>query len=138
MPEPSGHTLLTDALAVIRRALEGHREEAPWREIVARTSGRRGPRTFAVAVTEGDPARVIDSYVVRVHEGRFEVVEQGRGAPVIDWNVAVEHLRRIVADPDRYIAGPEQLDLGWLVSRLGPPARKSPGEWQVRRARRPS
>ena len=138
MPEPSGHTLLTDALAVIRRALEAHREEAPWREIVARTSGRRGPRTFAVAVTEGDPARVIDSYVVRVHEGRFEVVEQGRGAPVIDWNVAVEHLRRIVADPDRYIAGPEQLDLGWLVSRLGPPARKSLGEWQVRRARRPS
>jgi len=138
MPEPSGHTLLTDALAVIRRALEAHREEAPWREIVARTSGRRGPRTFAVAVTEGDPARVIDFYVVRVHEGRFEVVEQGRGAPVIDWNVAVEHLRRIVADPDRYIAGPEQLDLGWLVSRLGPPARKSPGEWQVRRARRPS
>jgi len=138
MPEPSGHTLLTDALAVIRRALEAHREEAPWREIVARTSGRRGPRTFAVAVTEGDPARVIDSYVVRVHEGRFEVVEQGRGAPVIDWNVAVEHLRRIVADPDRYIAGPEQLDLGWLVSRLGPPARKSPGGWQVRRSRRPS
>jgi hypothetical protein len=138
MPEPSGHTLLTDALAVIRRALEAHREEAPWREIVARTSGRRGPRTFAVAVSEGDPARVIDSYVVRVHEGRFEVVEQGRGAPVIDWNVAVEHLRRIVADPDRYIAGPEQLDLGWLVSRLCPPVRKSAGGWQVRRTRRPS
>jgi len=140
MPEHSGHTLLTEALAVIRRALEAHREEAPWREIVARTSGRRGPRTFAVALTEGEPARVVDSYVVRVHEGRFEVVEHGRGGPAIDWNVAVGHLRSIIADPDRYIAGPDQLDLGWLVSRLSAPARKrpGPGDWQVRRTRRPS
>lgn len=140
MPEHSGHTLLSEALAVMRRAIEAHRDEAPWRDIVSRTSGRRGRRSFGVAITEGEPARVVDSYAIRVHEGRFEVVEHGAMPPAVEWRGAAEHLRRIVAQPDRYIDDPEQLGLGWLVSQLAPAAgrRPGPGDWQVRRSRRPT
>jgi hypothetical protein len=126
---PSGHTLLTEALGVIGRAIDRHRDSSPWREIVARTSGRRGPTTFAVAIHEGDPARVVDHYVIRAHEGRFEVVEHGRREPAPDWHVSVERLRRIVAQPDLYVDEPEKLELAWLEERLGireTPARRQP------------
>jgi hypothetical protein len=136
MAEPSGHTLLTDALRVIRRALEAHADASPWREIVARTSGRRR-RTFSVAIYEGDPEHVVDRYVVHAHEGRFEVVEHGRGRPA-DWRVSVDQLRQIAAKPDRYVDAPEKLDLGWLETRLGIGRAKRPAAgWRIGRVRRP-
>jgi hypothetical protein len=137
MAEPSGHTLLTRALAVMRQAIEAHRDTSPWREIVAATSGPKSP-TFAVALCEGDPERIVDRYVIRAHEGRFEVLEHGTTDPEVDWRVTVDHLRDVVADPDRYVAAPERLGLGWLVERLGigRPPQPAP-TWRIGRVRRP-
>jgi hypothetical protein len=60
MAEPSGHTLFTEALGVMNRAIDAHRDTAPWREIVAKTSGSLAPGLFSVAVVEGDPERMSD------------------------------------------------------------------------------
>jgi hypothetical protein len=138
MAEPSGHTLFTQALGVINRAIEAHEDASPWREIVARTSAAEPARTFGVAICEGDPRRVVDRYSIRAHEGRFEVVEHGRLEPAIDWEVSVDHLERIVAHPDRFIDAPEQLGLGWLEDRLAirRGAKRRSG-WRIGRARRP-
>lgn len=138
MAEPSGHTILTDALRVIGRAIKAHENASPWREVVTRTTSGRRRNTFAVAIYEGDPEHVVDHYVIRVHEGRFEVVERGRSEPAADWRVSVEHLRHIVAEPDGYIDAPEKLDLGWLQTRLGIGDVKRPSPtWRIGRARRP-
>ncbi|HXK22773.1 MAG TPA: hypothetical protein VMS55_08885 [Myxococcota bacterium] len=139
MAEPTGHTLLTQVLQVINRAIDAHRETAPWREIVARTSGPAGPTLFAVAIYEGDPERIVDHYTVRAHEGRFEMVEHGRSEPATDWRVSVETLRGIAAKPDRYVSDPGRLPLDWLESRLGIRAAPKRGaSWRLGRARRPS
>jgi hypothetical protein len=139
MARPSGHTLLTEALRVITRAIDANRGASPWREIVARTSGRRGPTTLAVAVHEGDPDRIVDRCSIRVHEGRLEMLERGRREPAPDWHVSVDELRRIVAEPDRYLAEPEALGLSWLESRLQIAARpKRTSGWRVGRVRRPA
>ena len=139
MTEPIGHTLLTQALRVISRALDAHRDASPWREIVAQTSGRRGPTTFAVAIYEGDRGHIVDRYTVRAHDGRFEVVERGRCEPPFDWQVSVEHLRSIVAEPDRYVDEPDKLDLAWVESRLGiRAAPKRAKGWRLGRVRRPT
>jgi hypothetical protein len=139
MAEPSGHTLLTEALGVINRAIEAHGNASPWREIVAGTSGRDGAKLFAVEVWEGDPERIVDHYTIRAHEGRFEVVEHGGIERAIDWRVSVEALRTIVTKPDRYLSDPGRLPLDWLESRLGIRARpKRAAGWRIGRARRPS
>jgi hypothetical protein len=139
MAEPRGHTLLTETLRVINRAIDAHRNTSPWREVVARTSGRNGPRLFAVEIREGDPARVIDHYTIRAHEGRFEMVEHGAREAAIDWRVSVEALRSIVAKPDRYLSHPGRLPLDWLQVRLGIRARpKRAASWRIARARRPT
>jgi hypothetical protein len=71
------------------------------------------------------------------HDGRFQVVEHGRLEPV-DWEVSVDHLERIVAHPDRFVAAPELLALDWLEDRLAirPRAKRTSG-WRIGRARRP-
>ena len=139
MAEPSGRTLLTETLGVINRAIDAHRRISPWREIVARTSGQDGPKRFAVEVREGDPARIVDHYAIRVHEGRFEVIEHGVSEPAIDWSVSVDALRSIVARPDRYVSDPGRLPLDWLASRLGIRADpKRAVSWRLGRSRRPS
>ena len=139
MAEPSGHPLFTEALRVINQAIEAHKDASPWREIVARTSGRRGPKVFSVAIHEGDPEQVVDRYTVRVHEGRFQVVEQGRVETASDWRVSIDHLRRLVVHPDAYVEAPTKLDLGWIEQRLGiGPQMKQPRAWRIGRVRRPS
>jgi len=139
MAEPSGHTLFTEALRVITRAIDAHKDISPWREIVAKTSGRRGPTELAVAIYEADPERIVDRYTIRVHEGRLEAVEHGRSGTAIDWRVSVDDLRRVVAEADRHVEEPENLDLAWLESGLGIRARaKRASGWRLGRVRRPS
>jgi len=135
--EPSGHTLLTEALRVINRAIEAHKDASPWREIVARTKATEPACTFGVAICEGDPRRIVDRYSIRAHEGRFRVLEHGRLEPT-DWEVSVAQLERIVAHPDRFVGAPEQLGLDWLEDRLSiRPEVKRPSAWRIGRARRP-
>jgi hypothetical protein len=139
MATPSGHTLFTEALRVIGRAIEAHKDASPWREVVARTSGLDRPLVFGVAIYEDEPDRVVDHYSIRVHEGRFEVVERGRLEPEIDWQVSVDHLRNVVAKPARYVADPGRLELDWLVQRIGiGPRARRPSGWRAGRVRRPS
>jgi len=138
MAEPRGHPLFTEALRVINHAIEAHKEVSPWREIVASTSARRGARLFSVAIHEGDPEHVVDRYTVRMHEGRFEVVEQGRLDAVADWRVSVDHLRDLVVQSGAYIETPAKLDLGWLEKRLGRAQPKRSLGWRIGRVRRPS
>lgn len=138
MTEPGGHPLFTEALRVINRAIAANAESSPYREIVAKTTGRGGERNLRVALHEGEPDRVIDRYVVRIHEGRLESVEQGRLEPSVDWAVSVAELRRIVESPDAFVADPASLGLGWLERSLGiarePEARP---DWRIGRVRRP-
>ena len=137
MAEPSGHTLLGEALRIINRAIEAHEDTPPWREIVARTRGPEETPPFGVVIYDGDPENVVDRYAIRAHAGRFEVTEHGRRVPD-DWHVSVDHLRRIVAEPDRFIEAPERLGLAWLEARLGlRPEAKRPSGWRAGRSRRP-
>lgn len=137
MSEPSGHTLLSEALRVINRAIEAHASTSPWRELVARTREPEETPPFGVVIYEGAPDNVVDRYAIRAHDGRFEVTEHGRLVPD-DWHVSVDQLRRIAEEPDRFIEAPEELGLDWLAERLGlAPARKKPAGWRAGRARRP-
>jgi len=92
-----------------------------------------------VEVCEGEPERIVDHYTIRVHEGRFEIIEHGGSEPAIDWRVSVEALRSIMAKPDRYLSDPGRLPLDWLELRLGIRAGpKRTAGWRIGRARRPS
>ena len=138
MPDPRGHTLFTEALGAVAAVIDAHRDASPWREIAERTSGAAEPRVFGVAVHEADPANPVDQYAVRIHDGRFEVLERGHAEPAIHWRVSVDELRRIRAGVDALIAEPEALDLGWLERLLGierTPQAQTP--WRIGRARRP-
>lgn len=117
MAEPSGHTLFTDLLRVANRAIEAHRDESPWRELVERTTDCETP-SFGVALLGGDSEVPIDRFAIHLHEGRFELVSR-EDVPVVDWEVSIDFLRDVARHPDRYVADPRRLQLDWLERRLG-------------------
>jgi len=137
MGRPRGHSIFTDALRVLGDVLETRGEDPRWRAVIERTSNLPEPLLFGVEIYEPDPGHVVDRYCVRIHEGRFEVVEQGRCGPV-DWRVSADELRRIVAERDAYVEAPDRLDLRWLELRLGiEPRPAHEGGWRIGRMRRP-
>jgi hypothetical protein len=127
MAEPQGHTLLTQALGVMNQALEAHRDEALWREIIARTTGPE-EQTFVVAVH--DEMQVLECCLVGVHEGRFRMVARVGVEADAQWRVSVDHLRRIAAHSSEFIDDPEKLDLTWLLSLLSERA-PQPKAWRL-------
>jgi hypothetical protein len=118
MPEPRGHTLFTDTLRVMNRAIAAHEDSPPFREIIARTKALPDAIRLGVEIYEHDPSAPVDHYGIRIHDGRFEVASRTR-EPVTDWRVSLEYLRRVAEDPQTYIDDPRKLDLGWLERRLG-------------------
>ena len=105
-------------------------------DVVVLTNGGRLRGT--VEVYEPDPEHIVDRYLVQIHDGRFEIVEQGRIEPV-DWRVSADELRHLVAEGEAYVHAPQRLDLRWLEVRLGiVPRLTRAGTWRVGRVRRPS
>lgn len=108
-------TPLPEALRVMSAALEAHRDESPWREIITQTRRCRGSLTFGVGVYDEASARVVDHYEIRVLGSFIEVVDHGHLERPVDWRVSIDELRRIGAD----LEAADALGLAWLEMRLG-------------------
>lgn len=118
--EKQTDVLFTQALNVMNQALNNHRDETPYRQILGAAQRLLDERTFAVGVYKTDPGKPFDYYTVRYHENRIELVEHGKNKDAdLDWKVSREYLERVAANPERYIDHPEKLDFDWLQSRLG-------------------
>ena len=118
MPEPRGHTLLTETLRLVNKVLERHADVSPYREIVSRSKQIAGGLELGVAIHEGNPRAPVDSYIIRIRDGKLEVVSRGERVEIVDWTVSVDFLRQVVGAPEFYLDHPEKLGLGWLESRL--------------------
>jgi hypothetical protein len=119
MPEHSGHTLFTEALRVVNRALGAHEGEAPWRGLLRRAGERLEGVDFGVEVYEGDTPTPVDCYTIRLHDGKFAVSSHGEAPTPVDWKVSVDELRWIAENPEACIEAPERLGMEWLRRRVG-------------------
>jgi hypothetical protein len=118
MAEPRGHTLLTETLLLLNKVLKRHGDVSPYREILTRLKQKPGGVELGVAIREGKLHAPVDSYIIRIRDGKFEVVSRGEQLPVADWTGSVDFLRRVTGQQDFYLNHPEELDLGWLERRL--------------------
>lgn len=115
--ETGARTLFDEAIERISAAIEAHRDEPGWRDIIERTSGNRGSTTFVVAVHEPGTTRS-ESYVIRVCRGRFEVVAPAFREARPDWRVSRDELRALCAAGEPRDDGPHAFPLAWLARRL--------------------
>lgn len=108
-------TLFDEAIERISAALEAHRDEPGWREVVERTRGNRGSATYVVTI-HGPAAGARESYLIRVCGGRFEIVSRVVREAAPDWRVSSDELRRLC---ERDAPRAEGFPLAWLARRLG-------------------
>lgn len=112
-------TRVVQALNVMNSAIDAHRDDFPYKQILELSEKLLGDETIGMAVYADDASAPFDHYTVRFADGRFELLGQGKkGEPRITWKVSRDYLGDVVRDADTYIAHPEKLDLDWLKSRL--------------------
>jgi hypothetical protein len=119
MTQLETNALATQAVNVMNRALAQHRDAAPYKQLLAASERLLGGKNLGMAVYADDPKHPYDYYTLHFADGRLELLGRGKQEPDIAWKVSRDYLRRVVDDPERYLAHPEKLDWDWLKDRLG-------------------
>jgi len=119
MPKFETNALFMQAINVINRSLDAHKDEMPYKQILALSGKLLDDKKIGVAVYENNPNEPFDYYTVEFRQGRLEYVDRGKHEPDVSWTVAREYLQKIVDDPEPYVEHPEKLDWEWIKSRVG-------------------
>ena len=111
--------LFTRALNVINTALDKHKDDIPYAQLLSASEKVLADHNIGVAVYENDAAAPFDYYTIRFRDGAFELVSRGKQEPDVGWKVSREYLENVAGSPDEYIEHPAKLDWDWLKSRVG-------------------
>lgn len=106
------------ALATMNQAIEKNRDSLFFKTLLKSCETVLGDDLLGVAIYKDSPESPHDYYTIRMDEGRFFLVEHGRGDVDSDWIVSEDYLRDLANDPDKYVDHPEKLSLNWLANRV--------------------
>ncbi|MBD3676135.1 MAG: hypothetical protein HUJ26_21710 [Planctomycetaceae bacterium] len=106
------------ALATMNQAIEKNRDSLFFKTLLKSCETVLGDDLLGVAIYKDSPETPHDYYTIRMDEGRFFLVEHGRGDVDSDWKVSEDYLRDLANDPDKYVDHPEKLSLNWLANRV--------------------
>jgi len=110
----------TEYLHVVNRALGAHRDETPYKQMLALGEKALGDSTIGVAVYKDDASKPHDWFTVRFSDGKFALEEHGKKPERdFDWKLAREHVDNVIEKPQEFVEKPWKLDLDWLKTRVG-------------------
>lgn len=112
-------TLVTEYLNVANAAIDAHRDETPYKQILSLTDKLADDHRFGIEVYRRGADGPHDYYTAEWNNGGLRYVSHGKEAPDVDFRVSEEHMQRVVDDAEEYIAHPAKIDLDWLKSRVG-------------------
>lgn len=105
-------------LNICNMALTRHKDAFPYKQILEIGEATLGGKNIVVAVL-GDAPNLIEAYyTIRFNGGTFDVVAHQKEESEMDWTVKESYLKKVVENPDSYLAHPEKLEWEWLKSRL--------------------
>ncbi|MGM0576419.1 MAG: hypothetical protein ACQEXJ_11875 [Myxococcota bacterium] len=111
--------LFTQYLDVVNRAIGQHRDEFPYKQILAGGRKLLGDKHVGVGIYKERGDQPHDWFTIRMlDDGRLDIVEHGKASPDLTWKVREQHLHNVVDDPEPYIDHPAKLDLDWLRTRV--------------------
>lgn len=117
-------------LDVVNRAIDRHKNEFPYKQIIAAGQKMLGGKHIGVSVYRDSPDKPEASLTMQLSDGQLNLVEgqtEAQHRPRMSWKVSREHIDAVLKDPETYIAHPARLDLDWLRTRFRVPglSRKS-------------
>lgn len=108
-------TMFRQYLNICNQAIERHRDEFPYKHILAAAEAVIGDRPIDLAVYDDLPKGAFT-----LHMKDKKLTNGGHPQdPKKAWRVNLSYLRQVTEHPEDYIAHPEKLDLDWLKSRMG-------------------
>lgn len=115
----STETLFLEYLNTLNQALEAHRNETPYKQIIDASDRVFGDEKLGVAVYKTDPSSPHDFYTVKITDGRIAFVSHGKDAPEYSWKTKESFMKDVVENKQHYIDNPQKLNWDWLKSRIG-------------------
>jgi hypothetical protein len=113
------HDTFTTYLRVCNTAMDLHRDEFPFKQLIEIGDKLASNRRFGVGIYKDDPASPHAYYTIEVNAGRLEIVARGKQPDTsMDWKVKQSYVEHVAADPTPYVEHPMKLDWDWVKSRL--------------------
>ncbi len=102
-------------LAICNKAIEKHKGEFPYQQLLNFGETLMGDRPVDLAVYDDEPKA---AFSLQFKNNKLQ--NDGHPSDVKKaWRMNLSYLRKVTEHPDEYIEHPEKLDLDWLKSRIG-------------------
>jgi hypothetical protein len=112
-------TVFQQYLEVCNRAIEKNKGKFPYTEIWGARLKELKDEVRVHAVVFDDRPKL--SYMLRLTpEMKIEIAEKKELPAEDSWPFTYQYLKRVVENPDEYIANPARLEWGWLQTVFGP------------------
>ncbi|MBD8524322.1 hypothetical protein [Pseudomarimonas arenosa] len=118
MTHQDSYQLFMDALDVVNRSLKANRGQGIYGKLIEGFDKYLNGHVSAVGVYGEDPKHPYDYFTIKYLDGRFELVERGKGEHSTHWRASKRYLESLVDDPQTYIDHPAKLDFDWLKTIL--------------------
>lgn len=108
-------TLFKQYLTICNEAIDKHKDEFPYKEILNLGNTLMGDRSIDLAIYDDRPKGAFSLKFKNQKLANDNYPSDVEKA----WRVNLSYLKHVVEYPEKYIEHPEKLDLDWLKSRLG-------------------
>lgn len=113
------NTLFSQYLTVCNAALDKHKDDIPYKQLIRAGEKLLEDRKLGIAVYKDEPSKPFDYFTVRFDRGAFHLVGHGKKEPDLAWKAKRSYLERVVDNQAEYIEHPAKLDFHWFRSRVG-------------------
>lgn len=119
MERLAARTLAKHYVNICNTALVQHRDEFPYRQIIALMNRIYSGETITIRIdnARSEPEQYVTT---RFIDGQFTPIEEGKRASDAEFVLSRAYLEDVVENADHYIRHPRKLDFSWMTERLGP------------------
>lgn len=112
-------TLAKHYINICNTAFVAHRDEFPYRQIIALMNRLYSGDTITMRIVDdrGEPESCVTT---RFIDGQFTPVQEGSLDADAEFTLERPFLEDVVEHADDYIRHPRKLDFSWMTARLGP------------------
>ena len=112
-------SLFLNFLNICNLALRTHKDQLLYHQLLEVAERTIGEKTIGIAVMEEGSESPSAYFTLRFQGGTFDVLEHEKSQPDIEWTLERAYLEQVVENSSEYIDHPEQLEWGWLKTKLG-------------------
>lgn len=106
-------------LDTFNAALDAHRDEFPYKQIVKGGEALLDGGNIGVALYKHDPSAPHDFHTITLEDGELKYVGRGKQNVRMGFKTKESRLEEVAENRDRYVEDPSKLELDWLKRKLG-------------------